>query len=110
VPALKFGAFFAFVLIISKMANIYFGDAGIYAAGVVSGLADVDAIALTMASLAQSTVAPAVAVTTITLAAITNTLVKLILSYVLGTREFGNKMAVILLPTILVGLVALFLL
>ncbi len=110
VPALKFGAFFAFVLVISKLANVYFGDAGIYAAGIVSGLADVDAIALTMASLAQSTVAPAVAVTTITLAAITNTLVKLILAYVLGTREFGNKMAVILLPTVLVGLVALFLL
>ena len=109
-PALKFGAFFAFVLIISKLANVYFGDAGIYAAGIVSGLADVDAIALTMASLAQSTVAPTVAVTTITLAAITNTLVKLILSYVLGTREFGNKMAVIFLPTVLVGLVALFLL
>jgi len=101
---------FAFVLIISKLADIYFGDAGLYAAGVVSGLADVDAIALTMASLAKSTLVPTVAVTTITLAAITNTLVKLILSYVLGTREFGNKMAVIFLPTVLVGLVALFLL
>jgi uncharacterized membrane protein (DUF4010 family) len=109
IPALKFGAFFAFVLIISKLANVYFGDAGIYAAGVISGLADVDAIALTMASLANSTVAPAVAVTTITLAAITNTLVKLILAYVLGTREFGNKMAVIFLPTVMLGLVALFL-
>ena len=110
IPALKFGAFFAFVLIISKLADVYFGDAGIYAAGIVSGLADVDAIALTMASLAKSTVVPAVAVTTITLAAITNTLVKLILAYVLGTREFGNKMAVIFLPTVLVGLVVLFLL
>ena len=110
IPALKFGAFFAFVLIISKLANVYFGDAGIYGAGIVSGLADVDAIALTMASLAKSTVVPAVAVTTITLAAITNTLVKLVLAYVLGTREFGNKMAVIFLPTVVVGLVALFLL
>ena len=110
IPALKFGAFFAFVLIISKLANVYFGDAGIYAAGIVSGLADVDAIALTMASLAKSTVVPAVAVTAITLAAITNTLVKLPIAYVLGTREFGNKMAVIFLPTVLVGLFALFLL
>lgn len=107
IPALKFGAFFAFVLIISKLANLYFGTAGIYATGIVSGLADVDAIALTMASLAQSTLAASVAVTTIILAAITNTLVKLIISYVLGTREFGNQMARILLPTTLVGLIAL---
>ncbi|MDD1749853.1 MAG: DUF4010 domain-containing protein, partial [Methanothrix sp.] len=79
-------------------------------AGIVSGLADVDAIALTMASVTKSTVASAVAVTAITLAAVTNTLVKLSIAYVLGTREFGNKMAKIFLPTVLVGLIALFLL
>ena len=62
------------------------------------------------ATSSSTTVVPAVAVTTITLAAITNTLVKLVLAYVLGTREFGNKMAVIFLPTVVVGLVALFLL
>lgn len=110
VPALKFGAFFAFVLIISKLANVYFGNAGIYATGIVSGLADVDAIALTMASLARSTVAPSVAAATISLAAITNTLVKLCIAYVLGTKEFGNKMALILLPTTAVGLLMLLLL
>lgn len=109
IPALKFGAFFAFVLIISKLANIYFGTAGIYATGIVSGLADVDAIALTMATLAQSTLAVNVAVTTITLAAITNTLVKLIIAYVLGTHEFGNEIARIFLPTIAIGLIALIL-
>lgn len=110
IPALKFGAFFAFVLIISKLANVYFGDAGIYATGIVSGLADVDAIALTMASLAGLTVDTAVAAATISLAAITNTLVKLCIAYVLGTREFGNKMALIFLPTTAAGLVLLLLL
>ncbi|HNX09106.1 MAG TPA: MgtC/SapB family protein [Methanothrix sp.] len=109
IPALKFGAFFAFVLIVSKFANIYFGTAGIYATGIVSGLADVDAIALTMASLAQSTLAAKVAVTTITLAAITNTLVKLVIAYVLGSREFGNEIARIFLPTIAIGLISLIL-
>ncbi len=110
IPALKFGAFFAFVLVISKAANIYFGDAGLYAAGVISGLADVDAIALTMASLAGSTVAMDVAVTTITLAAVTNTLVKLCIAYLLGTKEFGNSMAAIFMPIVLVGLAVILLL
>jgi uncharacterized membrane protein (DUF4010 family) len=110
IPALKFGAFFAFVLFISKLASVYFGDTGIYAASIVSGLADVDAITLTMATLAKSTLAGSVAATSITIAAITNTLVKLTIAYVLGTREFGNKMAAILLPTVAAGLLALFLL
>jgi len=109
IPALEFGAFFALVLVISKLASIYFGDAGVYAAGLVSGLAETDAIALTMASLAGSTLTSNVAANTIILAAITNTLVKLTITYVMGTREFGLQMAKIFLPTILVGLVTLIL-
>jgi uncharacterized membrane protein (DUF4010 family) len=97
------------VLVASKLAGIYFGDTGIYAASIISGIADVDAITLTMATLAKSTLAANVAVTSITLAAITNTLVKLTIAFVLGSREFGNKMAAILLPTVLAGLLALIL-
>jgi uncharacterized membrane protein (DUF4010 family) len=50
-----------------------------------------------------------VAVTSITLAAIVNTLVKLTIAYVLGTKAFGNKMAAILIPIVLAGLLALIL-
>ena len=103
-PALTFGAFFAFVLLTSKLASIYFGNAGTYAASVIAGLADVDAISLSMATLAKSTLTPSTAVTAITLAAITNTLVKLSISYIMGTREFGNRIAIIFLPMIIVGL------
>jgi uncharacterized membrane protein (DUF4010 family) len=107
IPALMFGAFFAFILVVSKLANVYFGDAGIYAAGIVSGLADVDAITLTMASLVGTTLSSNVAVTAIILAAVTNTLVKLAIAYVLGTREFGLGMARIFLPISLLGLATL---
>lgn len=103
-PALTFGAFFAVVLLTSKLASIYFGNAGTYAASVIAGLADVDAISLSMATLAKSTLAPNIAVTAITLAAITNTLVKLSVAYVMGTREFGNRIATIFLPMIIIGL------
>jgi uncharacterized membrane protein (DUF4010 family) len=104
VPALKFGVFFAFVLLISKLASTYFGDAGAYAASIVAGLADVDAITLTMSTLAKSSIDPRAAVIAITLAAMTNTIVKLIIAYLMGTREFGNKVAVIFLPTIAAGI------
>jgi uncharacterized membrane protein (DUF4010 family) len=109
-PALKFGAFFALVLLISKIANIYFGQAGTYAASLVAGLADVDAITLSLATLAEnSAVGEGVAVAAITLAAMTNTLVKLSITFILGTREFGSRVALIFLPMIGVGLLAIFL-
>ena len=60
-----------------------------------------------MASLAGSTLANNVAVTAIILATVTNTLVKLTITYIMGTREFGLQMAKIFLPIILVGLATL---
>jgi uncharacterized membrane protein (DUF4010 family) len=106
-PALKFGAFFAVVLVVSKLASIYFGDVGTYAASLIAGLADVDAITLSMATLAKTTLSQDIAVNSITLALMTNTLVKLSISYILGTREFGNRIAMVFLPTICVGLLAI---
>jgi uncharacterized membrane protein (DUF4010 family) len=108
IPALKFGAFFAFVLLASRLATLYFGDAGTYAASIIAGLADVDAITLSMSTLAQSTLDPGVAVTSITLATMTNTLVKLLISYIMGTVEFGNKVAAIFIPMILAGLLVMY--
>jgi len=104
VPALKFGIFFAVVLAVSRLASNYFGDAGAYAASIVAGLADVDAITLTMSTLAKSSLDPRTAVIAITLAAMTNTIVKLIIAYFMGTREFGNKVAVIFLPIVVSGI------
>ena len=109
-PALTFGAFFAFVLLVSKLASIGFGDAGTYAASLVAGLADVDAITLSLATLARtSQLDEGVAVAAITLAAITNTLVKLLITFILGSKEFGVRVAIIFVPIIAVGLIAIIL-
>jgi len=108
-PALKLGLLFALVLIISRLSGLYFGDTGIYAASILSGLVDVDAITLSMATLARSTLTPSVAATSITLAAIANTLVKLGMAYLLGSREFGNRIAAILLPMALAGALSMLL-
>ncbi|MDM7935122.1 MAG: MgtC/SapB family protein, partial [Methanothrix sp.] len=102
IPALKFGALFAAVLLSSELANMYFGNSGAYAAGVIAGLADVDAIALSMSTLARSTLEPGVAVTSIALATMTNTLVKLGIAYIFGTQEFGNRVGSILVPLSLI--------
>ncbi len=76
----------------------------------MAGLADVDAITLSLATLARSSqMDGGVAVGAITLAAMTNTLVKLSITFILGTREFGSRVALIFLPMIAVGLLAIFL-
>jgi uncharacterized membrane protein (DUF4010 family) len=98
-PALEFGAFFAFVLLASKVTSLYFGDTGIYAASLVAGLADVDAITLSMATLAGN-----IAVRSIMLASMTNTVVKLVIAFLLGNREFGRRIAMIFLPTVAVSI------
>lgn len=49
--ALKFGLLYAVVLVVSKAANVYAGDAGVYVSSFLSGLPDVDAVTLSMAQL-----------------------------------------------------------
>jgi len=52
-PAIKFGLLFSIILLISKAAQIYLGNTGIYIASMVSGIADVDAISLSVTKLTQ---------------------------------------------------------
>ncbi len=48
-PAIKFSLFFVGILFVAKIAKLYLGDKGLYLASLVSGLADVDAITLSIA-------------------------------------------------------------
>jgi hypothetical protein len=52
-PAITFGVLYAVILVLSNWAQSYFGNAGVYLSSLVAGLADVDAITLSMAQLNQ---------------------------------------------------------
>jgi uncharacterized membrane protein (DUF4010 family) len=54
VPAITFGLLFAVVLVVARAGQLYFGDAGVYVSSFISGLVDVDAIALSMSQLSRS--------------------------------------------------------
>jgi uncharacterized membrane protein (DUF4010 family) len=86
-PAIQFGLLYGVVLIGSKALNTQFGDAGVYLGAIASGVADVDAITLSMAELSRDdgTVSDATASNAIVLAAASNTLVKGGLVWVVGT-------------------------
>lgn len=74
----------------------------------ISGLADVDAVVLTMATLAAGTITGETAVIAITLAAITNTGLKLVIAFLMGSREFGMEMAKVFIPMMAAGIMMLF--
>ena len=75
--AIKFGLLFAVVIFAASAAQTYFGNTGLYLAGALAGLTDVDAIALSMANLAQQDpVNSGAAARTIVIAVISNTMVK----------------------------------
>jgi len=75
--AIKFGLMFAVVLFVSKAAHQYYGSSGVYVAGVLAGITDVDAFTVSAASLARENVlASGTANASILLAGAMNTLVK----------------------------------
>jgi len=93
-PAVKFGFLYAAILIISRTAQIYFGDAGIFASSIISGLADVDAITLSMAELSHGSegIALSTASQAIVLAAMSNTVVKGGIVLMMGSRALRKAL------------------
>ncbi len=89
--ALFFGAFYTVILILSKLAHMYLGSKGMYLLGFVSGLADVDPLTVSMSQLARTKVVElSVALISIIISSITNTLVKGIYAYMFGHKDMKN--------------------
>lgn len=101
-PALTFGLFYSVVLLVTKAAQTYLGQGGLYASSVLAGTTDVDAITLSLLQFHSEGLDAAVAVTAMTLAAITNTIVKTLLAWGLGGWRLGQYVAMGMMA-ILVG-------
>jgi uncharacterized membrane protein (DUF4010 family) len=101
--ALQFGLILAAVLFLSEAMKEWFGSSGIYVLSVVSGLIDVDAIALSLSRSARQDLAMEVAVIGILLACLTNTLVKgVIFAFIAGVRVHF-KLPLLMLAAMLPG-------
>jgi uncharacterized membrane protein (DUF4010 family) len=87
-PALQFGLVFAIVLWVSKAAQVYLDDAGVYLSGLLGGFGGLDAVTLSMARLSRSAaITETVAVRSIALGAAANMLFKGGIATLLGTSE-----------------------
>jgi uncharacterized membrane protein (DUF4010 family) len=108
--AIKFGLLFAVVLFVANAAQVYFGDTGLYVAGALAGLTDVDAIALSMADLAKQDPGSSIAAArTIIIAVISNTMVKCGMAIWLGAPSMRRTMIPITVALALSGVAAAFL-
>lgn len=103
--AIGFGLLFAFVLLAVRAAREYFGDAGVYVASGLAGLADVDAITLSASDLSnKGQLAPRVAANSILLAVLANTASKAALASVLGSRSMRRTILRVFPLILIVGI------
>ena len=104
--AIKFGLMFGIVTIVAKAAQTYLGAAGLYLAGALAGLTDVDAISLSMANLAKADPQSLViAARTIVIAVLANTLVKAGMAVFMGAPALRRTIMLATLLLLIAGMV-----
>jgi uncharacterized membrane protein (DUF4010 family) len=101
-PALKFGLFYGFILMLSSTLNYYFGSKGILFAALISGLADVDAITIFVAR--NPHLSSGIGITAIVLACVVNTAIKITISKFFGSNDYWTTLTKVLAPVIVIGL------
>ena len=91
--SLKFGLLFGLIYGVIKVVSVHYGDIGVYVVSGLSGITDVDAITLSLSTMAHDeTLVTEVALFGIALASAVNTVVKTIIVYWIGGVEVGSLM------------------
>jgi uncharacterized membrane protein (DUF4010 family) len=108
--AIQFGLLYAAITLGARAAQHYFGEAGLYAAGALAGVSDVDAITLSMSNLAVNDPDSSdVAARTIEIAVLSNTAAKCAMVCVLGAPELRRVLLPIGVVLGVIGLAAMLL-
>jgi len=105
--AIEFGALLAVIMLTARGFEVWLGSGGLVAIGAISGLADVDAITVSVASMAHSgQINLAVATAPILAAAAVNTVVKAILVFIISGARMGLYVSGPLLVALAAGAAA----
>lgn len=99
-PAIRFALLLTLILFLVEAGRRYWGDAGVYLVSLLAGVADVDAITLSLSRSAQQELSAHVAVQGIVLAVVSNSLVKAAMIGVIG----GKALAVRTYPVVALAL------
>lgn len=103
VTVLKFGVLLTVVIVLAKVAMATAGQAGAYALAAFSGIADVDAITLSMAQVGAAAIGPAAAAAAIAIAVAVNTISKAVMAWVVGGAAFGRRIMAVSVLSLAVG-------
>lgn len=93
--AVRFTLLYALVLVAVEAARRFLGPAAVYAASAVAGLTDVDAITLSLSSLARERMTATAAAGGIALGAIANTIAKLAYAIWLGSPDYRRGIGLV---------------
>jgi uncharacterized membrane protein (DUF4010 family) len=104
--ALGWAALLAALTLLSRALYVWLGSAGLFILAVISGLADVDAIGLSLARMVPASIDAETAARAIACAALANTLAKGMLAALLGGRALALRGGAILLATFAAGALA----
>lgn len=104
--AIKFAAFLALVLLVVKLVQTYAPGQGLYVVAALAGTTDVDAITLSMAQYARSGSAT-VAALAVTIAALSNTVVKTGMVLTLGSAGLKRPVAIAAVAVVAAGVISL---
>jgi len=108
--AVKFGLIYAAILLISRTGQLYFGNMGIYLSSIISGIADVDAITLSVAELTKTGgLGVNIGSKAIVIAAMTNTVVKGGIAVISGSKALRKALLPGIILIIVVGISMTFL-
>ena len=106
--AIKFAALFAAVLLVVKLAQAHAPETGLYYVAALAGTTDVDAITLSMAQYAR-TGNPDVASHAVTIAVLSNTIIKTGMVTALGTPALRGSVLVATFGILVAGVGAILL-
>ena len=109
--AALYGVILSMLFLITYFVQLYFGATGIYALAALSGIADADPMTITLANTALPTgdkLSLVVAANGILIIVFVNTLVKAIISLVIGGWELAKWSSSILFIALLVGILIYF--
>lgn len=108
-PAVKFGLLYAGIVLMTRFISVVAGDSGVYIVSILSGMTDVDAITLTMSNLSKQDPSKlGQAAVAVTLAAFSNTMMKGIMAYAIGSGNFRKGVVAGFAAIIAAGTAALF--
>lgn len=102
--AISFGSLLAAVIVLGEAFKAWLGNIGVFLLAVASGVADVDAITLSLARMTQSDLVMPVAVTGIVIAGSVNSVVKSAMATVIGGRSLGKRVSLPLVTTAATGI------